>query len=103
MSYFLCGIYPSYRSTMLDNGLSATITLGRTATKETGAPTMENLAAQPSLDPSPRATEEDPSTDHPTLAAHHPILSRLMEEVRNTDNAKASYDRVHNRHNRGGR
>ena len=37
------------------------------------------------------------------LATRHPVLSRLMEEVRNEQNAKAGYDRVHNRHNRGGR
>ena len=31
----------------------------------------------------------------------HPVLSRLMEEVRNERSVEASYDRVHNRHNRG--
>ena len=35
-----------------------------------------------------------PSTDHP-------ILSRLIEEVRNERGVEAGYDRVHNRHNRG--
>lgn len=34
-------------------------------------------------------------------AAAHPVLSRLLEEVRNERNVEASYDRVHNRHNRG--
>ena len=31
----------------------------------------------------------------------HPILSRLIEEVRNERRVEAGYDRVHNRHNRG--
>ena len=35
-------------------------------------------------------------------AAAHPVLSRLMEEVRNEGNVEARYDRMHNRHNRGG-
>ena len=35
-----------------------------------------------------------PSTDHP-------ILSRLIKEVRNERGVEAGYDRVHNRHNRG--
>ena len=37
----------------------------------------------------------------PLPAAAHPVLSRLMEEVRNERNVEARYDRVHNRHNRG--
>ena len=88
---------------MLVNGLSAILALGRIATKEAGAQTMENHATQPSLDSSPPSTEERPSTDRSVLAARHPVLSRLMEEVRNEGNAKAGYDRVHNRHNRAGR
>ena len=34
-------------------------------------------------------------------AVHHPVLSRLMEEVRNERRVESRYDRVHNRHNRG--
>ena len=37
----------------------------------------------------------------PVPAATHPVLSRLMEEVRNERHVEARYDRVHNRHNRG--
>ena len=51
---------------------------------------------------SPEATTRrrtSPETAAP--AAAHPVLSRLMEEVRNGRNVEASYDRVHNRHNRG--
>ncbi len=31
----------------------------------------------------------------------HPVLSRLLEEVRNEKHVDAAYDRVHHRHNRG--
>ena len=103
MTYVLTCIYPSHETTMLDNGLSAILALGRTATQEAGAQTMDNHAAQPSPDSSPPSTEDRPSTDRSVLAARHPVLSRLMEEVRNECNAKAGYDRVHNRHNRAGR
>ena len=84
------------------NGLSAILVLGQTATKEAGAQTMDNQAAQPSLDSSPPSTDDRLSSDRPVLAKRHPVLSRLMEEVRNEHSAKAGYDRVHNRHNRGG-
>lgn len=84
------------------NGLSAILVLGQTATKEAGAQTMDNQAAQPSLDSSPPSTDDRLSSDRPVLAKRHPVLSRLMKEVRNEHSAKAGYDRVHNRHNRGG-
>lgn len=45
----------------------------------------------------PRSVDKEalvPSTDHP-------ILSRLIEEVRNERRVESGYDRVHNRHNRG--
>ena len=31
----------------------------------------------------------------------NPVLSRLLDEVRNERDSPSSYDRVHNRHNRG--
>ncbi|NOR71749.1 MAG: XRE family transcriptional regulator [Methylomarinum sp.] len=35
--------------------------------------------------------------------SHNPILSRLMDEVKNEKiTIGGSYDRTHNRHNRGG-
>ena len=37
----------------------------------------------------------------PAEAINHPVLSRLMEEVRNEADVESRYDRVHNRHNRG--
>lgn len=50
----------------------------------------------------PAASTHDQSTaDSPVPTATHPVLSRLMEEVRNERHVEARYDRVHNRHNRG--
>ncbi len=37
----------------------------------------------------------------PASAVDHPVLSRLIEEVRNDTATESAYDRVHNRHNRG--
>lgn len=37
----------------------------------------------------------------PAGAIDHPVLSRLLEEVRNEAGVESRYDRVHNRHNRG--
>ena len=51
---------------------------------------------------SPVASASDRSrAEAPVPAATHPVLSRLMEEVRNERHVEARYDRVHNRHNRG--
>ena len=33
-------------------------------------------------------------------AENHPVLSRLIEEVRNEQDTPVAYDRVHSRHNR---
>lgn len=58
-------------------------------------PTSESASASTS-------TQCSPSTDAAVPpAATHPVLSRLMEEVRNERHVEARYDRVHNRHNRG--
>ena len=62
---------------------------------------MDPCIARPSSE-SPEATirrRSNPEKAAP--AAAHPVLSRLMEEVRIGRNVEASYDRVHNRHNRG--
>lgn len=37
----------------------------------------------------------------PAEAIEHPVLSRLLEEVRNEADVESRYDRMHNRHNRG--
>lgn len=88
---------------MATDGLVAILVLDLTATKEPGAHIMDNHAAQPSMDSSPLPTDDRPATDRSLPATRHPILSRLMEEVRNEHTAEAGYDRVHNRHNRAGR
>ena len=62
---------------------------------------MDHRTVQPSSE-SPAASTHDPSSaEAPVPAATHPVLSRLMEEVRNESHVEARYDRVHNRHNRG--
>lgn len=62
---------------------------------------MDHRIVQP-LSESPATSNHDRSrTEPPVPAATHPVLSRLMEEVRNERNVEARYDRVHNRHNRG--
>lgn len=56
----------------------------------------------PSAPESPATSRQELSSlETSAPAAAHPVLSRLMEEVRNGRNVEASYDRVHNRHNRG--
>ena len=62
---------------------------------------MTPRIARPSSE-SPEATiRQRTSPERAAPEAAHPVLSRLMEEVRNERNVEASYDRVHNRHNRG--
>ena len=62
---------------------------------------MGHHTPQP-LSESPVASTHDRSrAEAPVPAATHPVLSRLMEEVRNERHVEARYDRVHNRHNRG--
>ena len=62
---------------------------------------MDPRTARPSSEPSEAASRPQTSPGEAAPAAAHPVLSRLLEEVRNERNVKASYDRVHNRHNRG--
>ena len=53
---------------------------------------------------SPRPAADTPQNRNKGLsskAIDHPILSRLIEEVRNEAAVESAYDRVHNRHNRG--
>ena len=58
---------------------------------------MNPRIAGPSSESPATTVRERPSPD----AVRHPVLSRLVEEVRNEHHVEASYDRVHNRHNRG--
>ena len=62
---------------------------------------MDHPTVQPTSDSPSVSTQESLSTGAAVPPIMHPVLSRLMEEVRNERHVKASYDRVHNRHNRG--
>ncbi len=62
---------------------------------------MEELVARPLLASNTPSRQEKPGEEASTPAARHPVLSRLMEEVRNERGVESAYDRVHNRHNRG--
>ena len=44
---------------------------------------------------------ENPNVGISAKIIDHPVLSRLMDEVRNERGVESGYDRVHNRHNRG--
>ena len=57
--------------------------------------------ARPSSEPPEATMRPRIGSEEADPAVAHPVLSRLMEEVRNERNVEASYDRVHNRHNRG--
>lgn len=66
-----------------------------------GGTLMDYHIVQP-LSESPVVSDHDqPSAEAPVPATTHPILSRLMDEVRNERQVEARYDRAHNRHNRG--
>ena len=62
---------------------------------------MDHRIVQPSSESPAASTHDRSSVDSPVPTATHPVLSRLMEEVRNERHVEARYDRVHNRHNRG--
>ena len=62
---------------------------------------MDHRTEQPSTESPVSSVHDRSSAETPVPAASHPVLSRLMEEVRNERHVEARYDRVHNRHNRG--
>ena len=62
---------------------------------------MAHRIAQPSSEAPAAATSERSSAEASSAYMTHPVLSRLLEEVRNKEPIEAKYDRVHNRHNRG--
>ena len=62
---------------------------------------MDHRIAQPSSESSVASAHDRTSAESPVAAVEHPVLSRLIEEVRNESHVEARYDRVHNRHNRG--
>lgn len=62
---------------------------------------MDHRIQQPSSE-SPGATARDESSAETRgVDPTHPVLSRLLDEVRNEKHVDAAYDRVHHRHNRG--
>ena len=65
-----------------------------------GVTIVDHLTAQPTSDSPAASTQELLSTCAAVPPAAHPVLSRLLEEVRNERHVDAAYDRVHNRHNR---
>ena len=62
---------------------------------------MEHRIVQTSSESPAASTHDRPNVDSRFPAEEHPVLSRLIEEVRNERDVEAAYDRVHNRHNRG--
>ena len=62
---------------------------------------MDHRIERPSSDSPVASTYDRSSAEASTPAVTHPVLSRLLEEVRNEKPVEAAYDRVHNRHNRG--
>ena len=62
---------------------------------------MDHRTAPPSFETPAPNTSEESSVETPFASTTHPVLSRLLEEVRNKLAVEATYDRVHNRHNRG--
>lgn len=62
---------------------------------------MQHRTLEHSCDPSKGSTQDGLNPGARNLALAHPVLSRLVEEVRNEGRTEANYDRVHNRHNRG--
>ena len=62
---------------------------------------MDHLIEQPSSESTDSQTHGSSTTRTPDVPLAHPVLSRLLEEVRNEKRVDAAYDRVHHRHNRG--
>ena len=62
---------------------------------------MQRHTLERSPDPLGRSNQDPLNLDARDPAMVHPVLSRLVEEVRNEKQVEANYDRVHNRHNRG--
>ena len=67
----------------------------------TGGIIVDYPIVQPTSELPTASMQESSSTGAAVPPTAHPVLSRLMEEVRNERHVEARYDRVHNRHNRG--
>ena len=64
-------------------------------------PRMDHHLEKPSSESHGASTRERERAGTPIFDPTHPVLSRLLEEVRNEKRVDAAYDRVHHRHNRG--
>ena len=64
-------------------------------------PAMNQPVPQPRPESPAASTPKRPEASASVPATGHPVLSRLIEEVRNEADVGSGYDRVHNRHNRG--
>ena len=62
---------------------------------------MDHLPEQHSSESHGASTREREHAGTPDFDPTHPVLSRLIDEVRNEKRVDAAYDRVHHRHNRG--
>ena len=62
---------------------------------------MDHRIAQPTPEASAVTIHDQSSAEPSPNPIEHPVLSRLLDEVRNEKPVGAAYDRVHNRHNRG--
>ena len=62
---------------------------------------MDRLIEQPSSESTDSQTHGNSTARPPDVSLSHPVLSRLLEEVKNEKRVDAAYDRVHHRHNRG--
>lgn len=62
---------------------------------------MDHLIEQPSSESTDSQSHGNSTDRSPDVSLSHPVLSRLLEEVRNEKSVDAAYDRVHHRHNRG--
>lgn len=62
---------------------------------------MDQTTEQPSSEMAFHLNQGQSGADSASSGVPHPVLSRLVEEVRNEKRVEAAYDRVHNRHNRG--
>ena len=62
---------------------------------------MDHRIVKPSSESPATSNHDWSSAESSVPPAKHPVLSRLIEEVRNERRVEARYDRVHNRHNRG--
>ena len=85
----------------LSSRRSVTVVRDMISQMNPGGILVDHRIMQTSSESPADSTQARPSPELAVPVATHPVLSRLMEEVRNERHVEARYDRVHNRHNRG--